>query len=90
MKLCKKYRVKRLDIFGSDVGDKIDPETSDLDFLVTFKDLGFGEAEDTYFDLLGSLEKLLDHHIDRVMVSAIKNLYFRKVMEGTRTLRCAA
>jgi predicted nucleotidyltransferase len=25
LKLCKKFRVKRLDIFGSAVGDKFDP-----------------------------------------------------------------
>jgi predicted nucleotidyltransferase len=90
LKLCKKFRVKRLDIFGSAVGDKFDPETSDLDFLVTFEDLGFGEAADTYFDLLESLEQLFGRHIDLVMESAIKNPYFREVMEKSRTLLYAA
>ena len=32
--LCVKYRVKRLDLFGSAARDDFDPETSDLDFLV--------------------------------------------------------
>ncbi|MCH8310161.1 MAG: nucleotidyltransferase domain-containing protein [Chloroflexi bacterium] len=90
LKLCEKYRVKRLDIFGSAVGDKFDPETSDLDFLVTFEDLGFGEAADTYFGLLESLRELFNRHIDLVTESAIDNPYFRESVEESRILLYAA
>ena len=90
LKLCKKYRVKRLDLFGSAVSDKFDPETSDLDFLVTFEDHGFGEAADTYFGLLESLGELFNVHIDLVMESAINNPYFREAVEETRMLLYAA
>ena len=90
LRLCKKYRVKRLDIFGSAVGDKFDPETSDLDLLVTFEDVGFGEADDTYFGFLESLGELFNRHIDLVMESAIKNPYFREAVEESRTLLYAA
>ena len=90
LSLCEKYRVKRLDIFGSAVGEKFDPETSDLDFLVTFKDLDFGEYADTYFGLLKSLQELFDRHIDLVTESAIDNPYFRESVEETRMLLYAA
>ena len=90
LKLCEKYRVRRLDIFGSAVGDKFDPETSDLDFLVTFEDLGFGEAADTYFGLLESLRELFNRHIDLVTESAIDNPYFRESVEESRILLYAA
>ena len=86
LRLCKKYRVKRLDIFGSAVGDKFDPETSDLDFLVTFEDLDFGDYADAYFGFLKSLQELFDRHIDLVTESAIDNPYFRESVEETRTL----
>lgn len=90
LELCEKYRVKRLDIFGSVVGDKLDPETSDLDFLVTFKELKRGEHADTYFGLLEALRELFNRHIDLVMESAIKNPYFREAVEESRTLLYAA
>ena len=90
LKRWEKSRVKRLDIFVSAVGDKFDPETSDLDFLVTFEDLGFGEAADTYFGLLESLRELFNRHIDLVTESAIDNPYFRESVEESRILLYAA
>ena len=71
-------------------GDNFDPETSDLDFLVTFEDLGFGEAADTYFGLLESLRELFNRHIDLVTESAIDNPYFRESVEESRILLYAA
>ena len=37
-RLCEERRVERLDVFGSAVTGDFDPETSDLDFLVTFRE----------------------------------------------------
>ncbi|MDP6453822.1 MAG: nucleotidyltransferase domain-containing protein [SAR202 cluster bacterium] len=88
--ICERYRVKRLDIFGSAVSDKFDPENSDLDFLVTFKELKRGEYADTYFGLLEALRELFNRDIDLVMESAIKNPYFRESVEESRTLLYAA
>ena len=88
--LCKRFHVKRLDLFGSAVGDKFDPATSDLDFLVTLQELDFGEYADAYFGLLEALQELFDRHIDLVMESAIKNPYFRQEVERTRMLLYAA
>ena len=89
-RLCEKFRVKRLDLFGSAVSDEFDPETSDLDFLVFLQEMDFGEYADAYFGLLQGLHELFDRHIDLVMDSAIKNPYFRQELEKTRMLLYAA
>ena len=36
MRLCLRYKVKWLDLFGSTVSGEYDPNRSDLDFLVEF------------------------------------------------------
>ena len=37
--LCRQYRVRRLDVFGSAVRGGFDTEKGDLDFLVDFEPL---------------------------------------------------
>lgn len=37
--LCQRFRVQRLDLFGSATSTDFDPATSDLDFLVEFEPL---------------------------------------------------
>ena len=37
--LCRRYHVRRLELFGSAVSGKFNPDTSDPDFLVSFEDL---------------------------------------------------
>jgi len=36
--LCQKYRVRRLDVFGSATRDDFDEQSSDIDLLVEFLD----------------------------------------------------
>ncbi len=50
--LCQKYRVTRLEVFGSAAGDSFDPEKSDVDFLVEFQvGANLGPWMANYFDL---------------------------------------
>ena len=89
-RLCRQYRVRRLELFGSAVGEKFDPETSDIDFLVDFEDLEPEAYADTYFGLLEGLKKLFQRNVDLVMISAVKNPYFLESIEQSRTLLYAA
>ena len=85
--LCRKYRVTRLEVFGSAAGDSFDSERSDIDFLVEFQigsDLGPWMAN--YFDLRGELENLLGCKVDLVMQSALKNPYFIKEVNRSKKL----
>ncbi|HMM44138.1 MAG TPA: nucleotidyltransferase domain-containing protein [Candidatus Macondimonas sp.] len=84
--LCRRYHVRRLELFGSAATDHYRPGESDLDFLVEFEPLPPGTYADTYFGLLESLEQLFGAPVDLVVASAIKNPYFRQSVEQNKTL----
>ena len=88
--LCRRFQVRRLDLFGSAVGEEFDPKSSDLDFLVEFNELEDNAYADTYFGLLEGLKLLFQRDVDLVVVSAVKNPYFRESIERSRTLLYAA
>jgi hypothetical protein len=91
IKLCIKYHVRYLALFGSAMADAFfDAETSDLDFLVEFQPLEQGQYADTYFGLLDALEELLRRPVDLLMVRAIKNPYFIQAINQNRELLYAA
>jgi predicted nucleotidyltransferase len=75
-RLCVRYHVCRLELFGSAAGQRFDPSRSDLDFLVEFRDVPPGEHADCYFGLLEALESLFGRRIDLVEAKAIDNPYF--------------
>jgi len=88
--LCRRYGVQRLELFGSTATGQDRPGESDLDFLVEFGPLPPGGYADAYFGLLESLEDLFGTTADLVIPSAVRNPYFLKSIEGTRTLLYAA
>jgi len=89
--LCIRYRVRRLELFGSAIDDKkFDSQKSDIDFLVEFQPLKQGEYADNYFGLLESIESLFNRHIDLVMPRAIKNPYFLEAINKNRELLYAS
>jgi predicted nucleotidyltransferase len=84
--LCRRFHVRRLEVFGSALRDDFDPAHSDVDFLVEFEvnpDINVFEA---YFDLRWQLCELLGRPVDLVMPSAIRNPYFRAGIEAHREL----
>lgn len=88
--ICRRYRVHRLELFGSAAGDRFDADRSDADFLVEFEPLADGEHADAYFGLLESLQALFSRPVDLVMIRAVRNPYFLEAIEPTRTLLYAA
>jgi predicted nucleotidyltransferase len=89
-RLCRRYRVRRLELFGSATGDSFDEKSSDLDFVVEFEEFGPSEYAEAYFGLLEGLQALFDREIDLVVLSAVKNPYFRESIERSRTALYAA
>ena len=83
--LCLRYRVRRLELFGSAATFRDQTENSDLDFLVEFQPLPAGAYADTYFSLLEALNGLFGRPVDLVVGSAIRNPYFRQSVEETKT-----
>jgi uncharacterized protein len=88
--LCRRYGVRRLELFGSATGDKFHPDTSDIDFLVEFHDPEVPGYADRYFGLLESLQGLFGRPVDLVVDRAIRNAFFREAVERTKQLLYAA
>jgi hypothetical protein len=88
--LCRRFQVRRLDLFGSAAKGGVLPHESDLDFLVEFEAASSPGYADRFFGLLESLEALFGRPVDLVVASAIKNPYFRDSIEKTRMLLYAA
>lgn len=88
--LCRRFGVKRLDVFGSAATGAFDPARSDVDFLVEFRrDTGIGPA-DQYFGMLFALEDLFRRRVDLVCEHAILNRHFRADANRHRRMLYAA
>jgi uncharacterized protein len=88
--LCKRYHVRRLDLFGSALTDRFDPARSDVDVLVVFDDLPPGSYADAYFSLKQDLESLFGRDVDLLTNAALENPYFRREVEANRQTLFAA
>ncbi len=88
--LCRKYGVRRLDLFGSALREDFDVERSDLDFVVEFHNFTIENAADRYLGLMIDLEDLFHRKIDLVSYRAIKNPYFKQSVDNTRVNLYAA
>ncbi len=85
--LCRRFGVRRLDLFGSAATGRFDPARSDLDFLVEFEPDNASNYADAYFGLLEQLEALFGRSVDLLTLPSLKNPYLRKqVLEERRML----
>lgn len=84
--LCREFGVARLEVFGSIVSGDFNPEQSDVDFIVEYPEgYDFGIWLSCYFELKDRLEEVLGRPVDLVMPSALKNKWFRREANKTRT-----
>jgi predicted nucleotidyltransferase len=84
--LCRRFHVRRLDLFGSAATGRFDPARSDLDFLVEFEEPHIGGYANGYFGLLEALEALFGRSIDLLTHPGLKNPYLRKQVLGERRM----
>lgn len=83
-KLCKKYHVAALDVFGSAVTNDFNELTSDIDFLVEFDNSVKANRFDTFFALQEDLKKLFGRPVDLVEPGGLRNPYFIESVNQTR------
>jgi hypothetical protein len=83
--LCRRYGVRRLDLFGSAATGAFEPARSDVDFLVEFDD-DPTRLFDRYFGLKDSLESLYGRPVDLVTAGSLRNPYFIAAVNETRRL----
>lgn len=65
-RICERYGVSELAVFGSALRDDFDPARSDVDFLVRFIDNNAGDWGSKYQDMRDDLETLLSRKVDVV------------------------
>jgi len=82
--LCRQYRVRLLEAFGSVANGTFDPNQSDLDFLVDFEPMLPGEHSRSYFDLWFALQDLFGRNVDLVESGALTNPYFVDSIRASR------
>lgn len=82
-RLCERFGIARLGIFGSATSDAFDPATSDIDVIIDFTDAGRGKAFDNYFGLKEELTCLLGRSVDLVTRASIANSVFMREVEAT-------
>ncbi len=87
---CERFRVVRLDVFGSVLRDDFEPGRSDVDLLVDFGPMSPFEKPDAYFGLLDELRTILGADVDLVMVGALKNRCIREDADRTKRVVYAA
>ncbi|MEK7757805.1 MAG: nucleotidyltransferase domain-containing protein [Planctomycetota bacterium] len=88
--MCRKHRVRRLEVFGSAADGTFDPVRSDLDFLVEYETLSPGEHYEAYFGLWKDLKTLFGRKVDLVEPQTLRNPYLVADVNATRKLVYAA
>ncbi len=88
-KLCQDYDVKTMHVFGSACTDKFN-DKSDIDILISFKEISIEKYTDNYFDLHYKLEELFKRKIDLLTENSLSNPYLLASIEETKQLLYAA
>ena len=84
--LCRRFRARRLAVFGSAARGDFSREASDLDFVVSLEPAPPAEYADNYLGLAQALEELFQRRVDLVTEQSIRNPYFREEVEATQQL----
>lgn len=82
--LCRRFRVQRLDVFGSAAREAdFDPVRSDVDLLVRY-DPSHAPALAEFLALRDALEVLFGRSVDLVMEGAIRNPFVQAGVAADR------
>lgn len=89
--LCRRYDVRRLDVFGSAAREgAFREDASDVDFLVEFNPASALSPLDSFFGLQAELTRLLKRPVDLVEAGAVKNPYVLDSIQRSREVVYAA
>jgi len=84
-KICQKYHVLSLAIFGSVLTDRFS-DTSDVDFVVNFSDVEIEDYADNYLEMQSSLQNLLGRNVDLIEEKAIRNSVLLNSINNTKQI----
>jgi predicted nucleotidyltransferase len=83
---CRKFGVRRLELFGSAVYGGFDARKSDLDFIANFLPPLHPGVADRFFGLAETLEEIFARPVDLLTDSMIRNPVLRDEVNRDRTL----
>jgi len=83
--LCANHKVRSLYAFGSVLTPNFNTN-SDIDLIVDFKEIDVKDHADNYFDFKFSLQDIFNRPVDLLEEQAIKNPYFKQVVNQTKEL----
>ena len=86
IKLCEKFKVKKLFVFGSVLRDDFNIKSSDIDFIVEIDKIPPVEKGENLMKLWTELELLYSKKIDLITNMNLKNPYLKKEIEKSRIL----
>jgi hypothetical protein len=83
--VCRRYHVRRLDLFGSAARvEDFDPIRSDIDLLVQYAPDHSPPTIAEFLGLREALASILGRRIDLVMESGVRNPFVRAAIEQSR------
>jgi predicted nucleotidyltransferase len=88
--LCRKYGVKRLELFGSAARGDFNSTKSDVDFFYEFASVETAGIANRFFALQHDLETLLGVKVDLASAPDATNPYFLQVANRHRLTLYAA
>ena len=83
--ICRKLKIRRLEVFGSAASGGFKPLESDIDLIVEFEDPDAPPGLlSRYLELAEKLESVLGKKVDIITPQSIRNPYFRKSIDESR------
>lgn len=83
--LCKLHNVRSLFAFGSICTDEFN-DNSDVELLVSFNPMDYGDYADAYFTLADKFESIFHRQVDLVTDKSLSNPYFIDSINRTKKL----
>ncbi len=78
------HNVKSLYAFGSVCTDNFS-DASDIDLLISFNQMDYGDYADTYFAVADKFEEIFHRTVDLVTDKSLSNPYFIDSINQTKT-----
>lgn len=84
--LCRRFRVQQLHLFGSALTDTFNPQTSDVDVLVSLMSASPVAQGEALLSLWDALEQLFGRKVDLLTPASMRNPYLRAEIDRTKQL----
>jgi uncharacterized protein with HEPN domain/predicted nucleotidyltransferase len=88
VRICQRYGIRRLELFGSAARDDFQPATSDLDLVAIFDESSYSGGFESYLKALSEFESLVGHKVDLLEADAITNPFLLEAIEQDRIVLC--